>query len=196
MLIDVPGPAGVLEAQLSEPPSTGGQYAVLCHPHPQFGGTMHDTVLDILAGALERRGVACLRFNFRGVGASAGEHDGAGGEVDDVLAAVALLQAEYEPTALTLGGYSFGASMVWQALDKLDTPERVLLVAPPVGVMEFNARELDCPVEVFVGDQDQYVEQRALDEWRGVRAHVIGGADHFFSGRWEALDAALNAALV
>ena len=105
MLIDVPGPMGVLEAQLSGTPSADGQYAVLCHPHPQFGGTMHDPVLDRLAAALERRGVACLRFNFRGVGASAGEHDGAGGEVDDLLAAVALVQAEYTPKTLILGGY-------------------------------------------------------------------------------------------
>ena len=105
------------------------------------------------------------------------------------------MQAEYTPKTLILGGYSFGASMVWQALEKLDTPERVLLVAPPIGVMDFKARELDCPVDVFVGDQDQYVQQRALDEWRGVRAHVIDGADHFFSGKWEALDAAISAVL-
>ena len=195
MLIDIPGPSGALQAQLSESPPADGRYAVLCHPHPQYGGSMHDTVLDILAAALERSGVACLRFNFRGVGGSEGDHDGKGGEVDDVLAAVAWLQAEHSPDALTLGGYSFGANMIWQALDRLGTAQRVLLVAPPVGFMDFASRELDCPVEVFVGDADQFVNMQALEAWHGITAHVIGGADHFFAGKSNELEEAIEAVL-
>jgi alpha/beta superfamily hydrolase len=182
----------MLQAQLSESPPTGGAYAVLCHPHPQFGGTMHDNVLGILASALERSGVACLRFNFRGVGTSAGSHDGNGGEVDDVVAAVQWLQSEHAPKAITLGGYSFGASMAWQALDKLDPPQRVVLIAPPVGMMDFPARELECPVDVVVGDADQYVDPDALAAWSGVTAHIIAGADHFFSGKAQELDSVLG----
>jgi len=195
MRMDVPGPMGPLQAQLSESTPISGHYAVLCHPDPQFGGNMRDDVLEILARALERIGVACLRFNFRGVGASAGCHDGHGGEVDDLLAAVAWLQAEHSPRALTVGGYSFGASIIWQALDNLDTPERVLLIAPPVAVVHFKERELDCPVDIFVGDSDQYVEYHALDAWQGVCAHVIGGADHFFLGRRDTLQAEIETVL-
>lgn len=187
MHIDIPGPAGALQAHLSETTASDGRYAVLCHPHPQYGGSMDDHVLGILGKALEDSGVACLRFNFRGVGGSEGRSDGQGGEVDDVLAAVAWLQAERAPESLILGGYSFGASMIWQALEKLDTPQRVLLIAPPVGVMEFATRELDCPVDVFVGDGDGYVSLSALEAWHGISAHVIGGADHFFGGRWDEL---------
>lgn len=195
MLIDIPGPAGALEARLSDTQPGDGRYAVLCHPHPQYGGTMDDAVLNILTRPLERRGVACLRFNFRGAGASEGRHDGHGGEVDDVLAVAAWLQAEHAPASLTLGGYSFGANMIWRALDKLTAPERVLLVAPPVGAMDFAARELDCPVDIFVGDADQYVSLEALEAWHGIRAHVIGGADHFFGGKWKELEAAIEKVL-
>ena len=154
---------------------------------------MHDGVLNILVGVLERSGVSCLRFNFRGTGGSEGRHDGNGGEVDDVLAAVAWLQAEHQPTKLTLGGYSFGANMLWQALAQVDTPERALLIAPPVGVMEFKPRKLDCSVEVFVGDADQFMNPQALAAWDGIRAHTIAGADHFFAGKWKELEAALAA---
>ena len=195
MLIDVPGPAGALEARLSDSSPADGHYAVLCHPHPQYGGDMNDTVLDILARVLERNGTACLRFNFRGVGGSEGSHDGKGGEVDDVLATVAWLQAEHAPMKLILGGYSFGASMVWQALEKLDTPDRVLLIAPPVAMMDFASQEVNCPVDVFAGDADQYVDPEALAAWQGISAHVIDGADHFFSGKWDRLEAEIAAVL-
>jgi alpha/beta superfamily hydrolase len=195
MLIDVPGPAGALQAQLSDLTPPDGHYAVLCHPHPQYGGDMHDNVLAILARALEHSGVACLRFNFRGVGGSEGSYDGNGAEVEDVLAAVAWLQAEHAPAAITLGGYSFGASMIWRALDKFPGPDRVLLVAPPVGVMDFASRDLGCPVDIFVGDADQYANLQALEAWHGICAHVIGGADHFFAGHWESLEREIQAVL-
>jgi alpha/beta superfamily hydrolase len=199
MLIDVPGPAGVLQAMLSDSTTVDGRYAVLCHPHPQYGGDMNDSVLGILAGVLERNGVTCLRFNFRGTGASEGSHDGKGGEVDDVLATVAWLQAEHAPTKLILGGYSFGASMIWQALEKLDTPDRVLLIAPPVAPpfakTDFASQETNCPVDVFAGDADQYVDPEALAAWQGISAHVIDGADHFFSGKWDSLEAEIAAVL-
>jgi alpha/beta superfamily hydrolase len=195
MRVDVPGPAGILQAELSESAPVNGRYAVLCHPHPQYGGSMHDTVLDILARVFESHGVACLRFNFRGVGASTGSHDGNGGEVDDLLAAIDWLNAEHAPEGLTLAGYSFGANMIWRALDSLDTPQRVVLVAPPVGLMEFAPRELGCPVDVFVGDVDEFVDARALAAWEGVRIHTIPGADHFFAGKWKALEAEIEAAV-
>ncbi len=185
--LDIPGPAGALEARFDEASSPVRASAVLCHPHPQYGGTMNDAVLDCLAQTLLANGVSCLRFNFRGVGNSEGGYDGSGGEVDDLRAAVSWLQAERAPSQLWLGGYSFGANVVWQSLAGMPEPHRVLLIAPPVGSMAFPNRDLSCPVDVFIGDADEFASQDALAAWRGIRGHIIAGANHFFLGQWDTL---------
>ena len=187
MPIHIPGPAGELEAVLTESSNHAGRSAVLCHPHPQYGGSMHDAVLDTAERALLATGTHCLRFNFRGVGASAGSHDGGVGEVDDVAAVVTWLRAERPGDELILGGYSFGAAMAWHALDRIEEPARVLLIAPPVGMMDLPSRSLGAPVDVVTGDQDQFVDADVLAGWQGVAVHTIEGADHFFAGQWPAL---------
>lgn len=186
----ISGPAGQLEASLSLAATDNGRFAVLCHPHPQYGGTMHDAILDIAERALLATGTHCLRFNFRGVGASEGVHDGQA-EADDVAAVVAWALAEREPESLILVGYSFGAAMAWHALDRIATPARVLLIAPPVGFMTLPERAPACPVDVVAGDDDQFVDTSALAAWQGVNAHTLAGADHFFSGQWQDLEARL-----
>jgi alpha/beta superfamily hydrolase len=198
--LNIPSPTGSLEAYFtaaSAPEDSAGgpsiataTCAVLCHPHPLYGGNMHDGVLDCVAGTLLRAGVGCLRFNFRGVGASSGSHDGGAGEVDDLLAAIAWVRANERVDHLWLGGYSFGAFVAWESLARDANPERVLLVAPPVGRMPFTDRSPGCRVDAFAGDQDEFVDLAALTAWQGVDAHVIAGADHFFSsprGAWDEL---------
>lgn len=188
--ITIPGPVGELESVLNVHGDTD-HWAVLCHPHPQYGGTMNDAVLDVVAQVAEERGIDTLRFNFRGTGASAGCHDG--GEADDVVAAVQWLRKRYSPRHLSVAGYSFGAGMVWQALAKLGRLRQVLLIAPPTAFIQWESpHPASVPVDVFVGDHDQFADASLLADIGGIRTHVIPGADHFFVGRWEALKAALG----
>ena len=178
----IDGPRGPLEARYDPPAGTPAAQAVLCHPHPQYGGSMHDAVLATLAEVLIEAGVGVLRFNFRGVGGSAGRYDGGAGEVADLLAAADWLVAAHPGARLWAGGYSFGAWVTWQALDRGLAPHRVLLVAPPVGAMPFPSRPEQVPTDVVIGSLDDFADPGALDAWSGVTLHRIDGADHFFGG--------------
>jgi alpha/beta superfamily hydrolase len=180
--LNIPSASGSLETWLERPAAPSGICAVLCHPHPLYGGSMHDGVLDCLARALLDAGVSCLRFNFRGVGASSGSYDGGEGEMDDLLAAIRWIESNEAPTELWLGGYSFGAFIVWESLAKGPAPARVLLVAPPVGRIPFTSRLPGCRVDVFAGDGDEFVDQAILAGWTSVNTHLIADADHFFTG--------------
>ncbi len=195
--LTIPGPAGALEARQTGLGEGGaaGRIAVLCHPHPLYGGSMNDGVLGVLADALHRHGIATLRFNFRGVGGSEGRHDGAGGEVADLRAVVVWVQTVHPGSGLLLGGYSFGASTVCQLLAAPGAPdaERVLLIAPPVG--NLPAPEPESAADVFVGDADAFVDASALQQWQSARVHVLPGADHFFGGQWQTLEARISTAL-
>ncbi len=195
MQVQFPGPSGSLEGEIIPAPNADGSFAVLCHPHPQYGGNMFDAVLDICAEVLVQRGVSVLKFNFRGVGASEGSYSEGHAETEDVVAAVEWLTLAHGIKSLWLSGYSFGANMVWRALDEIHSPEHILLNAPPVGHMEFAPRQPPCPIDVFVGDADEFVDLARLGSWAGVRSHIIAGADHFFTGKWDELRASINASL-
>jgi alpha/beta superfamily hydrolase len=196
--LNIPAPAGSLEGWLTLPEQPGSTAAVLCHPHPLYGGSMHDAVLEQLASALLAAGVACLRFNFRGVGDSTGRHDGGVGEVDDLRAAIRWLADNHAPDELWIGGYSFGAHVCWQLLaagDSAPAPRRAILIAPPVGRMPFDDCTPSCPVVAIAGDSDSFVDTRRFRAWPGVSKTVIEGADHFFSGASRPLRAALENAV-
>lgn len=195
----VPGPAGPIEAHLAEGDAARASI-VLCHPHPQYGGNMHDDVLAIIAQIAARRSIVPLRFNFRGVGNSAGSYDRGVGEVDDLLAVLDWLRREHQPEKLLLGGYSFGSHVVWQALDRCGELARVLLVAPPVGSMSYPVVSgLETPVDVIYGDADAFVAAADLEPWAtampAVRLTAIAGADHFFGSTSGALAEAVERAL-
>lgn len=189
-MLTLPGPDGALEARHDAPQAD--RQAILCHPHPQYGGNMDDPVLDALARALLGAGLGVLRFNFRGVGASEGRYDGVSGEIDDLLSAAAWLRRQ-GPGALWCGGYSFGAWVLWGALGQGLEPDRAILLAPPLGAMSFPDQALPCPVDAVAGTADPFVDQDLLGAWRGVRCHPISGADHFFSGRHRELRDTLGA---
>ncbi|MDD9962259.1 MAG: alpha/beta hydrolase [Gammaproteobacteria bacterium] len=190
----IQGPAGSLEAALEMPIDAGAAVAILCHPHPLYGGSMNDAVLGLVGEALAEVGVNALRFNFRGVGASQGGFDEGRGEVDDLLAVIDWAHAQ-GAGAICLAGYSFGAHIVCQALPQASQPARLLLVAPPTAAMDMRLQAPPCPLDVFAGDGDQFVDCDALNRWPGAKMHLIPGADHFFSTAAASLLEAIRQAL-
>jgi uncharacterized protein len=177
--------------------------AVVCHPHPLYGGSMQNNVVDAILDALWQLGYATLRFNFRGVGRSEGEHDGGPGEAADASAALAYLLAQpgVRRSGAIMAGYSFGAMVALQAALAAANVARIVAVALPVAMGDFSphapAQE---PVLLISGDSDSYSPVRKLSELKtrlgaAARLEVIEGADHFFGGCEPALTAAITSAL-
>ena len=130
--VTIPGPAGPLEGLLRLPPRPAGA-AVVAHPHPRLGGTMHTKVVHRVARLLaDAFGLASLRFNFRGVGASAGLYDGGPGETEDLVAAAAWFRPQYPSGPFVVAGFSFGAICALHAARRL-SPDILFLVGVPVG---------------------------------------------------------------
>jgi uncharacterized protein len=198
--VTIDGPVGALEACWTAPEGTPLHCAVICHPHPLFGGTMDNKVVTTLARAAAAHGAATLRFNFRGVGASAGRHDDGIGEVDDAVAAIDWASGRFQGARLWLLGFSFGSYAALAAALRR-RPERLVCVAPAVGRMKFG--ELggpDCPWLVVQGDADEVVDAAAVIEWArrqlpAPRLEVMPGVSHFFHGRLHDLAAVVRSFL-
>ncbi|MHB8382500.1 MAG: alpha/beta hydrolase [Candidatus Binataceae bacterium] len=193
-----------LEGVLARPEHGGAAPgAVICHPHPMYGGSMDNNVVEAILGAMWRRGYATLRFNFRGVGASEGEYDGGEGEAADALAAVEFLaaQTEIDRAAITLAGYSFGAAIAMRAGLGDARVARVVAVALPVAAMDSGTgRAATKPVLLVSGDRDTYSPAAALEQatrqlGAAAKLKIIAGADHFFGGYEPALAGAIEGAL-
>lgn len=194
----LPGPAGALEAVFEVPAGfTGQRIALVCHPHPLFGGTMENKVVVICARALQEQGYATLRFNFRGVGQSAGSWDLGKGEAEDAVAAAAALQARWPDAELLVAGFSFGAYVATQLATRLPV-RQVITIAPPVQRFDFSTLAVpQCPWLVVQGDQDELVDHEAVLAWTrslqpAPEVVILPGAEHFFHGRLNDLRAALQ----
>lgn len=164
---------------------------VICHPHPLHGGSMRSVVVGGLYEGLPARGVACLRFNFRGVEGSEGAHAGGEGERLDVEAALAHLRdALPEGTPVALAGWSFGADV---ALSVRGGHAGWFLVAPPLKFADDPTESAadPRPKRLVLAQHDQYRDpaevQAETATWTNAHAHIVGGADHYFIGRAEAL---------
>jgi alpha/beta superfamily hydrolase len=184
----IPGPAGVLEAVAHEAEGRAQPlYGVVCHPHPVYGGTMDNKVAYTLARALQASGVATLRFNFRGVGASAGAYDEGAGETQDAAAVADFGAARWPNRRLVLAGFSFGAFIALRLALARDTA-RLITVAPPVGRFDFSElRAPACPWLVVQGDADDVVDPAAVIAWAKRQEpapdlRVVAGVGHFFHG--------------
>ncbi|MEZ5521539.1 MAG: alpha/beta hydrolase [Dokdonella sp.] len=163
------GPAGGLEATSSpaegKPDGTSRGIAVICHPHPLHGGTMHNKVVTIIERALRELGLDTLRFNFRGIGQSEGAFDDGIGESEDLAAAVAWARRVRPGAALWLAGFSFGSYVVLRNAKRLDA-DALITVAPPVGRWDFDAIDLpDCPWLVVQGEEDEVVDPQLVFDW-------------------------------
>ena len=179
----IAGPAGALECAIDTPAAAPRGLAVLCHPHPQFGGTLDNKVVQTLARALVQLGYTSLRFNFRGIGASQGAWDEGRGEIDDALAVIAAQRAPGQ--VLVLGGFSFGGYVASQAATRLTEPaERLVLVGP--AVHNFSVAAVPADTLVIHGEQDDVVPLQAVFDWARPQAlpvTVLPGAGHFFHGQ-------------
>ncbi len=191
--LTLPGPAGDLEALLRDPVRPRGA-AVVAHPHPLFGGTMHTKVVHRAAKIFsDRLHLSALRFNFRGVGASAGSYDDGRGETDDLVAAVHWARERQPAGPLALAGFSFGSLCAARAAVSV-APHVLLLIGVPLDRWdEEEARALEGRNVVWVqGERDSFgAGALALETAarHGFRAASVPGADHFFTGHLEGFEA-------
>jgi uncharacterized protein len=183
---EIAGPAGPLSVAVdtaTDVPARG--LAVVCHPHPLQGGTMDNKVVTTVARALTQRGWRVVRFNYRGVGGSAGTWDEGRGEVDDALAVIAAHRVAGE--ALVLGGFSFGGYIAASAAAKLPDAEkaqRMVLVAP--STVKHQAPPVIADTLLIHGEADDVVPLSASMDWARPQALpvvVVPGAGHFFHGQ-------------
>ncbi|HWQ54167.1 MAG TPA: alpha/beta fold hydrolase [Bryobacteraceae bacterium] len=189
------GPAGKLEALLEEPAEGEPREAVLvCHPHPLYGGTMHNKVVYRLARGLRRSGSVVLRFNFRGVGRSEGSHAHGAGEVEDARAALSWLLARYPALPVSLAGFSFGSRVVLKLGCEIGVPRRILALGFPtaLGGAEYlykcvspkyfiqSTHDEHGPREKLLALFERFAEPKRLI-WVEAR-------DHFFAGALDQLE--------
>ena len=197
--ISIRGPAGALEAILESPGDTAvNGAAVVCHPHPQHGGTMHNKVAHTLARSFVRSNFAVLRFNFRGTEGSEGVYDNGVGELDDALAAMAWMRQQKAEGPLWVAGFSFGAAIAVRAALARDV-DGLISVAPAIYRFAGNLdAQPQCPWLIIQGDEDELVDINETVEWvdsldPGPELLVVPGAEHFFHGRLHELREAVMA---
>ena len=190
VLID--GPVGVLEA-LHLPVTGARGIALVCHPNPSQGGTMLNKVVSTLQRTARDSGLSTLRFNYRGTGKSAGEHDMRSGEVDDAQAALAWLQEQHPNLPIYLLGFSFGGFVAGSLSGRLEQAgtaiEQLYLVAP--AVMRFDAKHSlasDCKLSVIQPEADEVIDPELVYQWSAALTQPhellkVAECGHFFHGR-------------
>jgi alpha/beta superfamily hydrolase len=185
----IAGPAGSLEGVVEAPrPGAAERVAVVCHPHPQYGGTMTNKVVHMLAKSFNELGATSIRFNYRGVGASEGSYDEGNGETDDALAVLDWAQRRWPQAQLWLGGFSFGGAVAIKAAAQR-TVQRLVTVAPAIERVAVDAGELPRSAWLLVqGDRDELVDATQIQQWVATLQQppdlvVLPGVDHFFHGR-------------
>ncbi|KQV94500.1 MULTISPECIES: alpha/beta hydrolase [unclassified Roseateles] len=184
----VPGPAGQIEVAIDLPPGSNSGTpplgtALICHPNPTQGGTMDNKVVQTLARAFIQLGWRAVRFNFRGIGQSAGGWDEGRGEVDDALAVLDAVRAPGE--ALILSGFSFGGYVASRAAQRLAEPARRLVLVGPA-TSRFDTAPVPADTVVIHGEVDDVVPLAAVLDWarpQGLPVTVVPGVGHFFHGQ-------------
>ncbi|MGH7248459.1 MAG: alpha/beta hydrolase, partial [Pseudomonadota bacterium] len=193
------GPAGRLEALLEEPDGEApGEVALVCHPHPQHGGTMHNKVVYRIARGLRAAGAAVLRFNYRGVNLSAGAYDRGVGELADARAALQFLRGRYPELPFTLAGFSFGSRIALRLGCPLEGVRRVIAVGFPAVGQDHAWLETCNRPKIFV--QSMHDEFGPVPDLESVFARLpepkrlvlIDAGNHFFAGSLEQLEAEIR----
>lgn len=198
-LID--GPSGKLEVAFSFPDEVAPRaWGIVCHPHSLHGGTMYNKVVTTIVKALQNLGLATVRFNFRGVGESAGEFDGGDGELKDLITVMDWVQHDSNVQAIWLAGFSFGAYVAAKAATQIPI-QQLVTIAP--AVTNFPMQQLPaikCPWLLVQGDQDEIVPAKAVYDWalaREPRPVIVSfpTAGHFFHGQLTELRVKMEEAL-
>lgn len=185
----IPGPVGRIEALLDSPQNADVScVAVVCHPHPVYGGTMTNKVVHTLAKAFNDLGVPAVRFNYRGVGASEGAYDEGNGETVDTLAVIDWAKQRWPKARLWLGGFSFGGPVAIRAAVRRNA-ERLVTVAPAIQKVAVDASNLpQIPWLLVQGDKDELVDAVEVQQWVNTVRNppqflLLPGVEHFFHGR-------------
>ncbi|MEO8465848.1 MAG: alpha/beta hydrolase [Gammaproteobacteria bacterium] len=189
--VEIAGPAGRIEAALDEVGDAAVAVAVICHPHPLQLGTMQNKVVTTLARTFANLGAIAVRFNFRGVGASAGTHADGEGERDDVLAVIEWSRARWPGLHVYLGGFSFGAAMALGVAARV-APRGLVTVAPPVARLPVDFEPPQCPWLLVHGSADDVVAAAPVVKWANAlaippRVVLADGVGHYFHGHLNAL---------
>jgi alpha/beta superfamily hydrolase len=202
----VDGPAGRLEAILEEPEGRGGtegegprEAALVCHPHPLHGGTLHNKVVHRLARGLRKSGCVVLRFNFRGVNLSAGSYDYGRGEVEDARACMLELRRRYPALPWTLGGFSFGSRVAAELAARTgdEGPGRLIIAGFPTVFKQFHALEQYPRPRIFLqSTHDEFGPRNELQAvydrlWEPKKLIWIEARDHFFAGALDEFERAV-----
>ena len=190
--VDIYSSAGRLEAlyrDLQDP----AVVAVVCHPHPLGGGTLHNKVVFRAARGLENANVATLRFNFRGVGASSGKHEEGEGEIEDVFAAVDWAVRKHPGKKLIVGGFSFGSWVATRAGCELPNVDALFLIGTPVDKYDFSyLRSCEKPKLFLHGTQDEQGDaqkvEKLVQQVSNAEIVIVTGADHFFTRELDAVE--------
>ena len=191
--LSIAGTAGALESIVEVPDGfaaqagAGTRFGVICHPNPLQGGAMTNKVVHTVARAMNELGIATIRFNFRGVGASEGTYADAIGETEDALAVVEYGRTRWPGAALWLGGFSFGGGIAIRAAARTPT-QQLIVVAPAVRLVNVEDAKPECPILVVQGDADVTVDPDSVLSWAAslqppAKVAVLPGVEHFFHGR-------------
>ncbi|MBW2172535.1 MAG: alpha/beta fold hydrolase [Deltaproteobacteria bacterium] len=195
--VKFPGPAGLLEGLLGNESAIQNGVVVALHPHPQFGGSMNNNVVETIVRAGQGCGLATLRFNFRGVGRSEGDFSGGMGEQDDIRAALDFLERGFDVGTRVLTGYSFGAVVALAYCHRQGhRADHLLLISPPPSLMpEGVSLETSVLRKIIVGEEDELappeeeeIKTRVSASRQEELIEFIPGANHFFGGREDDLE--------
>ncbi len=196
----IPGPAGRLEALLEEPEDREPvECALVCHPHPQHGGTMHNKVVYRIARGLRKIGSAVLRFNYRGVNLSEGAYGGSEGELDDARACLDWLRTRYPELPYSIAGFSFGSRVALRLACERGEARRVIAVGFPESYHANTPLDTCRAPKVFIqSTHDQYGPIDSLGRFVAAlpppkELHEVPARDHFFAGALDQLEQVIAA---
>lgn len=195
----LPGPAGKLEALLEEPEhGVPSGAALVCHPHPKGGGTMHNKVVYRLARGLRRTGSVVLRFNYRGVNLSEGEYDGGHGETEDARVALHELRARYPDLPVTVAGFSFGSRIALRLSGQEKHLHRAIAVGFPTSIAKYNyVHHVTIPKYFIQSTHDEFGPREDFERFYASvpepkRLDWVEASDHFFKDALDSFEAVVE----